>query len=501
MRCAGGRLDLAPGVSPTIDVPTRGRAIGRRGSVNLGAYFVDRRPLTIPSFRRLWVASAITAVGGSFSLIAVPTQLFTLGGSSAMIGVSAAVSLCTLIASALWSGALADAMDRRRLLLAGNTGLGLAYLGMWLNAVLGLNSVALLLVLVAAHGVSFGTTLTAMGAAVPRVVPTEQLVAANGLSSLTRYSGAVVGPLLAGALIPAIGLGTLYLFDALALTIVLWAVARLPEMPPPAGAPAIRVAGTLRALGDGFRYLAGHRVMIAILAVDLAAMVFALPHALLPELAERTYGGPAGGGAELGVLFAAYPAGVLLAGLLSGTFSRTRRHGAFMASAAMAWGCCVVLLGLAANLRIALVALVAGGAVNFVLSTFRNAISQAYTDDALRGRIQGSFTVVLMGGPQLANMLHGFGGAVLGVRSAIGIGGALTVLTVALLVRAVPELWRYEAGPAAVRPAPIPPAGRPQARPASQPPLSGRSSPATPSGGPAAGGRSRQDGRAGHSSN
>jgi MFS family permease len=387
----------------------------------------------------------VSAVGGSFSTIAVSTQLFTLTGSSAAVGAGAAVSVFTLIMSALWSGALADAMDRRQLLLAGNAGLGLAYLGLWLTALLGLNSVPLLLVLVATQGVSFGATMTASGAAVPRVVPTEQLVAANSLSSLTRYGGAVFGPLLAGVLIPAIGLGTLYLLDALALTSMLWAVAKLPAMPPPATGQPIRTYGTLRQLGDGFRYLGRHRVLVAILAVDLAAMVFALPHALFPELAERTYGGPAGGGVELGLLFAAYPAGVLLAGLLSGTFSRTTRHGALMATAAMVWGACVVLLGLTANLWIALTALLAGGAVNFVLSTFRNAISQAYTDDALRGRIQGALTVVLMGGPQLANMLHGFGGAVLGARAAISMGGALTTLTVALLVRAVPELWRYDA--------------------------------------------------------
>ncbi|MEU8817514.1 MFS transporter [Actinoplanes sp. NPDC048796] len=402
--------------------------------------FIDRRPLRIPAFRRLWVASAVTAVGGSFSLIAVPTQLFTATGSSAVVGVSAAVSLVTLVVSALWSGALADAIDRRRLLLAGNGGLGLAYLGLWLNAVLGLDSIPLTLALVAVQGLSLGVTLTTTGAAVPRVVPPGQLVAANSLSSLTRYGGAVAGPLLAGLLIPVVGLGTLYLLDALALGLVLWAVARLPVMPPPEAG----VTGTLRRLGDGFRYLAGHRTLVAILAVDLAAMVFGLPFALLPELAERTYGGPAGGGRELGLLFAAYPAGVLVAGLLSGTFSRARRHGALMASAAMAWGGCVVLLGLAPNLAVAVPVLVLGGAVNFVLSTFRNAISQAYTDDALRGRIQGSLTVVLMGGPQLATMLHGFGGAVLGARPAVVAGGALTVLAVAALVPALPELWRYE---------------------------------------------------------
>jgi MFS family permease len=213
-------------------------------------------------------------------------------------------------------------------------------------------------------------------------------------------------------------------------------------MPPPPGATTSR---PVRQIGEGIRYLFARKVLVAILAVDLAAMVFALPFALYPELADRVYGGPTGGGVQLGLLFAAYPAGVLLAGLLSGTFSRATRHGALMASAGIAWGCCVVLLGLAAHLWLALAALVAGGAVNFVLSTFRNAISQAHTDDELRGRIQGLLTVVLMGGPQLANLLHGFGAAAFGARWAVGVGGALTVVAIALVVRTVPALWRYDA--------------------------------------------------------
>jgi MFS family permease len=222
-------------------------------------------------------------------------------------------------------------------------------------------------------------------------------------------------------------------------------VARLPAMPPLAGTRSLSLMGTVRGIGEGFRYLARRRVLVAILAVDLAAMVLALPVALFPELAERAFGGPPGGGVELGLLFAAFPAGVFVAGLLSGTFSRARRHGAFMAGAALAWGCCVIVLALAHALWLALVALVVGGAVNFALSTFRNAISQAYTDDALRGRIQGSLTVVLMGGPQLANVVHGLGGAWIGARWAIGLGGVLCVVCVAALVRAVPELWRYDA--------------------------------------------------------
>jgi MFS family permease len=397
-------------------------------------YLIDHRPLTSAAFRRLWTASAITAVGGSFSLVAVPARLFAVTGSSAAVGAAAGVSMMALVTAALWSGALADGLDRRLLLLAGQLGLASAYLGLWLTTVLRSESVAALLGLVALQGVGLGVTMTTLGATVPRLVPADELVAANSLASITRYTGAVVGPLLAGVLIPAIGLGSLFLLDALALGGGLWAAARLPPLPP-GPAPAPRTGATLRRLGDGFRFLAGSRVLAGIVVVDLAAMVFGLPFALFPELAEHTYGDPAGGGPRLGLLYAAYPAGVLVAGLLSRALNRVTRPGAAMARAALVWGGCVVLLGLTADLTIALAVLAAGGAANFVLSTFRNAIAQAHTDDARRGRIQGSLTVVLMGGPQLANLLHGLGGAVIGPRWTVGLGGGCTVLAVALLAR------------------------------------------------------------------
>jgi MFS family permease len=306
------------------------------------------------------------------------------------------------------------------------------------------------------QGAGLGATLTTAGAVVPRLVPGDVLVAANGLNSLARYAGAVVGPLLAGALIPLVGLGPLYLLDAIAMTVMLWAVARLPAPPAPARsagrgvADLLTVAGAaLRGIADGARYLVGQRVLLAILGVDLAAMAFGLPFALYPELAALTYGPGA-----LGLLFAAFPAGVLAAGLMSGTVTRIRRHGAMMAGAAIAWGLCVIVLAVASDLRLALAALALGGAANFVLSTFRNAISQAHTDDALRGRIQGILTVVMLGGPQLANVAHGVGGALVGPRWAIGLGGALAATAVVALLRLVPQLWRY-VPPEQAKPVPV----------------------------------------------
>jgi MFS family permease len=180
--------------------------------------------------------------------------------------------------------------------------------------------------------------------------------------------------------------------------------------------------------------------------VDLAAMVFGLPTALFPELAQRSYDGPAGGGLGLGLMYAAYPVGVFLTGLMSGTFTRARRHGATMASAAMAWGVTLVLVGLAPRLWIALVALGLGGAANLLLSSFRNAITQAHADDALSGRTQGSLTIVLVGGPQAGNVLHGIAGSALGPKTAICLGGLLTVISVAALAWATPSLWQYSTG-------------------------------------------------------
>jgi MFS family permease len=408
---------------------------------------LDRRPLAVAPFRRLWLASAIAAVGGSFSVIAVPVQLFALTGSSAAVGWSAAVSFPMLVLAALWTGSLADLMDRRRLLLRAHAGLALSYLLLWGQTATHRGSVPILLVLVGVQSLSYGAIMTTGGAVLPRVLPADLLPAANSLNSLIRYIAAVVGPLLAGLLIPLVGLGPLYLFDAIALIGVLWAVLRLPPLPS-ATAPASRAARGSSVLA-GFRRLASDRVLPAVLGIDLAAMVFGMPTALFPELASGELCGSgetcsaAAGARALGLLHAAYPAGVIALGLLSGTFTRTRRPGALMAAAAGFWGLTLILAGLSTSLWFTLAVLGLGGAANLVLSTCRNTITQAQADDGLRGRIQGALTIVLFGGPQAAVLVHGLAGSALGARPATALGGLLTMTTVALITAAAPQVRRY----------------------------------------------------------
>jgi len=392
---------------------------------------IDRRPLSVPAFRRLWFASLVAAIGGSFSLIAVPVQLFALTGSSVTVGLSAVVSFPALLIVALAGGSAADRHDRRRLLLVAQSGLALTYLLLWARTATDGHSVVVLLVLVGAQALSAGAIMTVAATVLPRIVPVELLPAANALTSLVRYTAAVVGPLLAGLLIPVTGVGTLYLLDALALLVVLWSISRLPALPAPGpGRPRP---------GSGFRVLIGDRLLVATLGIDLAAMVFGLPWALYPELAAERHSGPG-----LGALYAAYPLGVLALGLLSGTFTRTRRPGRLLTLAALTWGATLVLAAAALIPALTVLALGLGGAVNLVLSTARNSITQAHTDDRFRGRVQGVLTVVLFGGPQAATLVHGLAGSVLGARPAIALGGALTTLTVTAIAAGTPQLWLLE---------------------------------------------------------
>lgn len=282
-------------------------------SMGVTRFTVDTRPLRIPAYRRLWLATVVTSVGGQFAVIAVPKQLYDLTGSSAHIGVSGIVSFCALAVSALWGGGIADVVDRRRMLLVTASGITVTSVLLWLQAVLRLDSVPLLLTLLAVQAAFVGANAPALGATIPRLVPAELIPAASSLGHLVRYVGAVVGPLLAGALIPLIGLRSLYLIDSIALCATVWAVFRLPAVPPGEGASH---RSDLRHLLDGLRYLGNDKILVAVLAADLSAMVFGMPWALYPELAHERFGDPPGGGFVLGLLYAAYPAGVFAMGLI-----------------------------------------------------------------------------------------------------------------------------------------------------------------------------------------
>ncbi len=235
-------------------------------------------------YRRLWASTIVTSVGSQLTVVAIPLQLYTITGSSAYVGLAGVSGLLALVMFALWGGAIADVVDRRRMALVTNSGIAVTSALLWAQAAAGLDSVWVLLVLVGVQQALFGANAAARGAAIPRLVPPEFLPAAYASGSTVFWFGAITGPLLAGALLPVVGVSALYLVDAAALCVAVWAVWRLPPLPP--GDGAARRAG-LRQVVEGVGYLLRRKVLLVALLADVIAMLFGMPRALFPQVAGK----------------------------------------------------------------------------------------------------------------------------------------------------------------------------------------------------------------------
>ncbi len=403
---------------------------------------MDVRPLRVAPFRRLWATTAITAIGSQLTAVAVPKQVFDLTGSSGFVGLTGIVALVPLLVFGLWGGAIADVMDRRKLLLISNVGIAVSSVLLWLQAFVGLHSVWAVLVLLGLQQSFFAVNMPTRSAVISRLVPADLLPAAAALGSTVFTFGSVLGPLLAGALLPVLGLSTLYLIDSVALVVALYSVWRLPPLPPLDG--VVRKAG-LRDVVDGFRYLLTQKVLLASYLADIIAMVAGMPRALFPEMAERTFGDPPGGGLALGWLYAAIPLGAMLCGLSSGWISRIRRHGAGVIIAVIVWGVAVAGFGLSTSILWAAIFLAIAGAADMVSAIWRMSILQTAATDEMRGRMQGVFTVVVAGGPRLADLAHGWTAAAAGTAVAATGGGILVVILTVVAALMIPVFWRYRA--------------------------------------------------------
>ncbi|HEU5475434.1 MAG TPA: MFS transporter [Actinophytocola sp.] len=406
----------------------------------LGRILIDVRPLRIREFRRLWTTTAVTAVGGQLSAVAVPKQVYDITGSSGWVGLTGAVGLVALIVFGLWGGAISDAFDRRTVMIVSGMGLGITSALLWLQAFAGLASVWVILVLLGVQQACLAVNGPARNAAIPRLVPVDLVPQANALGFTVFMFGMVFGPLAAGALIPVLGLSTLYLIDTVALFLAQIPLFLLPAMPPGTGTST---GAGIRDILAGFRYMATKNVLLASFVIDLIAMVAGLPRALFPEMAQHTFGDPPGGGLALGLLYAAMPIGAVLGGLFSGSVSRLPRQGVVVTFAVILWGAAVIAFGFSTALLLAVLFLAIGGAADLVSAIHRNAILQTAATDEMRGRMQGAFTVVVSGGPRIADLLHGWAATTIGTAATTIIGGTLVIILTIIAVALLPAFWRH----------------------------------------------------------
>lgn len=419
----------------------------------MAGLFADTTPLRQPDFRRLWLAGIPTVIGANLTIFAVPVQIYALTQSSAYVGLAGIFALVPLIAFGLLGGAWADAMDRRVLLVLAACGLAAASVGLWVQAALGLDNVWLVLCLLSVQQAFYAINAPTRSAAIPRMLPGDQLPAANSLNMTVMQFGAIVGPLLAGLMLGFVNLSTLYLIDAVTCLVPIWATIRLAPMPPiePVDATGSSRWG-ISAVWEGFRYLAGNKVVLMSFVVDLIAMVLGMPRALFPQMAHESFGGPVDGGVTMALLAAAMSAGAVAGGVFSGWLPRIRRQGLAVVFSIVVWGLAMTGFGLVTALAsgrpgpvlwTACAFLAVGGAADMVSAAFRSTILQQAASDDLRGRLQGVFIVVVAGGPRLADAVHGAAAAVIGTTAAAAGGGVLVVVGVVIAAIAVPAFVRY----------------------------------------------------------
>lgn len=408
----------------------------RRGG-RLRRLAIDTRPLANGSFRRLWLGQGVSFVGFQVTAVAVPVQVYDMTRSSFWVGMLGVVNLVPLIVFGLWGGAVADHVDRRRLLFWSSCVTWVSTLLLLAQALLDVRNLWLIMAIVAVQATGFAVASPTRSAITPRLFDKDMVPAANTLNFTASQVGMLAGPLLAGVVLARWSYPAAYALDAVLFTVGLYAALRLPPIPPLGD-----VTGTpgLRSVVEGLRFLATQPVLMMSFVVDIIAMGVAMPRALFPELAEARFGGEA----AVGWLFGAISIGAVLGGLMSGWIGRVHRQGVALVAAIVVWGLAVAAAGLAHSLWLAVVLLAVGGAADLVSAVFRQTMLQTYAPDEMRGRLQGVFTVVVAGGPRLGDLRAGATATFVGASASWVGGGIACAVLVVLAGLAVPALLRYD---------------------------------------------------------
>jgi MFS family permease len=385
-------------------------------------------------YRYLFAGQLVSAFGTFFTYVALPVQIYNLTKSSAIVGLLGAVQLVPLAMTALWGGAFADAIDRRKLLLLCETLLLCGAGALAVDSMLPQPSVALLFVAAAFMSAVDGFHRPALESLTPKLVALEDIPAVSALSSLRGTTAAIAGPSLAGVCIAKLGMSSTFAIDAATYAVSLTALSRVRSIPPTKDAQPVGLASILQ----GFAYAASRPELIGTYVVDIVAMTFAMPVAVFPALAAQWSGSNAAG-----YLYSAMSAGALVTTILSGWTRKVRRHGAAVVIAAAVWGGAVVALGQSTSLPVAFACLALAGAADMVSGLFRMTIWNETIPSEIRGRMAGIEQLSYMTGPLLGNARAGFMAERFGLARSITWGGMLCVAGVVACVPSLPAFWRY----------------------------------------------------------
>jgi MFS family permease len=395
---------------------------------------MDLAPLRHRDYRLLYAAQAVSFFGTMITYVALPYQMYRVTGSTLAVGLLGLAELVPLLATAFVGGALADAIDRRRMALVTDLALA-AGSGALVLAALSRASAWPLFIVAAWMSAVSGLQRPSMESLVPRLIDKEDMPAAAALAGVRGSIGMIAGPAVGGVLIASVGLASTYLVDVVSYLVSLMCLWQIRAVPPPEGAEPPSV----EAVREGFRYARSRQELIGTYVVDFVAMVFGMPLALFPAMSDRL-----GGPSVLGLMYAAPAVGGLVASLVSRWMAHVYRHGLAIMIAATVWGTAIIGFGFCNTLWPALVLLALAGAADAVSGLFRMTMWNQTIPDALRGRLASIEMVSYMSGPLLGHVEAGVVAAAFGVRASVVSGGVLCVIGVLVCGLALPRFVRYD---------------------------------------------------------
>ncbi len=404
----------------------------------LRALALDFSPLhESRDFRLLYFGQFVSTFGSAVSYVVLPLQMYQLTESSLAVGMLGLAEVIPMFFMAFVGGALADYIDRRRLIVLAEACLTICCTMLVFNALLSQPRPWVLYASAALFAALYGLHRPALEALTPRLVPPEKLPAASGLSMLRYSFNFIVGPALAGFLADRLGAAFAYSLDAATYIISIIALLMIARIPMPLQ-KRDESAPTLKSIAAGWRYALARQELLGTYLIDLNAMFFGMPIALFPAMAASH------GRASVGLFYATLPVGTLAVSLTSGWSSRVRRHGLAVAIAAAVWGAAIAGFGLASKLWLALVFLAIAGAADTVSGIFRSTIWNQTIPDHLRGRLAGIEMISYTTGPYLGNAEAGLVAAAFGLRTSVVSGGVLCLLGSGVLAAALPGFIRYD---------------------------------------------------------
>jgi MFS family permease len=422
-------------------------------------HFIDLSPLReSPAFARLWAGGAISGIGGQMTIVAVGLQIYHLTGSTFAVALVGGIALVPMVVFGLYGGMLADAFDRRLLLLCAAVVAWLSTITLVTLTITGVHAVWPYYVITTVNAVASTVIGTVRFAVLPRILPTRLLPAASALNGISTGLTVTVGPALAGVLVAAVGFGWTYGVDVVLFLSAFLGILALPRLVP----EGVLQRPGLESLLYGIRFLRTAPNVRMSFIVDIVAMTFGQPRVLFPALGALVLGG---GPITVGILTAAGAVGALISSIFSGRLGSVRLQGRAIGGAIIAYGACIAIFGVVAlvsdrgltggaggtpvapnvvAITLASLALAGSGFADNVSSIFRQTILQSSVPDAMRGRLQGIFTVVVTGGPRIGDLFVGTVAAIGALWLPPLLGGVAIIVIIATLVRLQSSFRRYD---------------------------------------------------------